>query len=164
MKNLIYILILSPFLFLTSCSKEDDSNNISDIRDQMTGEYNATGTIIITNLNDQSTENAVATGSITCEKSGSSNVNIIIDEFGPGNEDLIINCNQVTEVAGGLTFYIIETDGISMLNPDMISGPPWILNGVNGPQTYTSSDNNINVSFEMENAQYMFEVSIIGIK
>ena len=164
MKNLIYILIFSPIIFLTSCSKEDDSNNISDIRDQMIGEYNVTGAIIVTNLNDQSTETGVAAGSITCEKSGSSNVNIIIDDFGPGNEDLIITCNQVTEVAGGLTFYIIETDGISMLNPDLSSGPPWILNGVNGPQAYTSSGNNLNVSFEMENAQYMFEVSMIGIK
>jgi hypothetical protein len=164
MKNLICILMFSPIIFFTSCSKEDNSNNISDIRDQMTGEYNGAGTMVVTNLDDQSTSSAATIGSFACEKSGSSNINIILDEFGPGNEDLIITCNQITEIAGGLTFYIIETDGISMLNPDESSGPPWILNGVDGPQTYTSIDNSLNISFEMENAQYMFEVSISGIK
>ena len=159
MKKILY-LFLTVSLIFSSCKKEEDG--VVDIRDQLTGEFTGAGTITVTNLSDNVSQSDATLGTFICEKFGSSQINLIIEDFGPGNEDLTIPCNQITEVAGGLTFVIPDKDGIIMQNPDGSSGPPWILNGVNGPQNYNSADGSMSFSFEMENAQFMFEVTLTG--
>ena len=153
----------ASIILLTSCTK-DEETSAADMRDQIVGEYMAAGTGSIQNLSTGEVNvSTTAPGTILrCEKSGSSNINLILPEFIDEGEDLIIPCNQVTEVAGGLTFHIIETDGIEMENPDGTSGPPWILNGIDNPQFF-STDDGIEFEFEMENAQYMITLSVVGI-
>ena len=156
-------LFLTVSLIFSSCKKEEDEVvTPTDIRDQLMGEFTGAGTITVTNLSDNVSQSDATLGTFICEKFGSSQINLIIEDFGPGNEDLTIPCNQITEVAGGLTFVIPDKDGIIMQNPDGSSGPPWILNGVNGPQNYNSADGSMSFSFEMENAQWMFEVTLTG--
>ena len=152
----------ASIILFTSCTKDEETS--ADIRDQIVGEYTVVAAAEVENLStgDIQTIPAAPGSMLRCEKSGSSNINLILEEFIDEGEDLIIPCNQVTEVAGGLTFHIIETDGIDMENFDGSSGPPWILNGIDNPQSY-SSDDGIVFHFEMENGQYMYTVNVIGI-
>jgi hypothetical protein len=164
MKKILY-LFLTVALIFSSCSKDDDTVAIVadlDIRDQLMGGFTGAGTITVTNLSDGVISPGANLGTFKCEKLGSSQINLIIEDFGPGDEDLTIPCNQITAVAGGLTFIIPDKDGIIMQNPDGSSGPPWILNGVSGPQNYNSADGSMTFSFEMENAQWMVEVTLTG--
>ena len=161
MKKILY-LFLTVSLIFSSCKKEEDEVvTPTDIRDQLLGEFTGAGTITFTNLSDNVSQSAADLGTFRCEKFGSSQINLIIEDF-LGNGDLTIPCNQITEVAGGLTFVIPDKDGIIMQNPDGSSGPPWILNGVNGPQNYNSADRSMSFSLEMENAQWMYEVTFTG--
>ena len=160
MKKILY-LFLTVSLIFSSCKKEEDAVvTPTDIRDQLLGEFTGAGTITATNLSDNVSVSAADLGTFRCEKFGSSQINLILEDF--GNGDLTIPCNQITEVAGGLTFVIPDKDGIIMQNPDGSSGPPWILNGVNGPQNYNSADRSMSFSFEMENNQYMYELTFTG--
>ena len=134
-----------------------------DIRDQLVGEYSGAATMTLTDLSSMDPTDGSSLVTFRCEKSGSSNIDLILEGFGLyAGEDVIISCNQITEVAGGLTFAIIEKDGIIMLNPDGSSGPAHILNGESGPQTYTSAEGDMSFSFTMENAQWMYEVTAVG--
>jgi hypothetical protein len=72
---------------------------------------------------------------------------------------------MLAQVSGGLTFEIIETTDITMGNLDLNGpGPDWTLYGVNGPQTYSLVNSELQVSFEMENGHYMIEMDLIAIK
>ena len=170
MKKIIYLFLTASLIF-SSCSKEENATSSfvpsistsTDIRDQLVGVYSGAVTGMVTSL-VCGAEEIVGLVTWRCEKSDSSNINLILPGFGGNEEDLIIPCNQITEVAGGLTFSIIETDGIIMANPDGSFGPAYILNGENGPQTYTSADGEMSFSFTVENAQIMYELETLGTK
>ena len=82
MKKILY-LFLTVSLIFSSCKKEEDEVvTPTDIRDQLVGEYSGAATGILTNLNSMATENLVGLVTWRCEKSGSSNINLILPGFG----------------------------------------------------------------------------------
>jgi hypothetical protein len=166
MKKLLYILLSVSSIFI-ACEKDEESqNNIqTDIRNQIIGNFDATYTMNITNLIDTNQVSGPNSGGIRVVKSGTSNISITMIYFGPGGEDITFNCDMIYQSSGGLTFEIIEENEIVMQDLDLFGpGPNWTLYGVDGPQNYNTANNELQISFVMENGNYIIEMELTAIK
>ena len=183
MKKIIY-LFLTVSLIFSACNKEDivsgctdpyatnyDANATVDdgscvyppavdIRAQMVGNYTGTAVVTQTYLSYGYSETQAVQVPVVCELDGATNVHITIGEDG---DYLTLNCSMITEVAGGLAFQIIETDGVTWYDCEEELSDYFILNGV-GNSTYAAGSNTLDFAFEMENGSCMYEFSIIAVK
>ena len=188
MKKIIY-LFLTVSLIFSACNKEDEVvtptivngcmdalatnyNSLAtvddgscvypavDIRAQMVGNYTGTAVVTQTYLSYGYSETQAVQVPVVCELDGATNVHITIGEDG---DYLTLNCSMITEVAGGLAFQIIETDGVTWYDCEEELSDYFILNGV-GNSTYAAGSNTLDFAFEMENGSCMYEFSIIAVK
>jgi len=163
MKKILY-LFLTVSLIFSACNKEDEVVAV-DIRTQMVGNYTGVIVLTTTDLSTGSTTTDSDAGiPVVCVMSGETNVHITIGDDPISDANITLNCNVITEVAGGLTFQIIETDGVTFFDCDGLFSDYFIVNGEDDPQTYTTASNTLDFSFAMENGSCMYEVSMIATK
>ena len=176
MKKFIYITIITCITFV-SCKKEESylsSNNYIDYRGQLTGPYSGGGDIYYSNLDDPYDWGiAPGSGEINIEKTSSFKISITIEEFGPGGENLTFQANDLNLVVDStafhhsldtiITFSILETSGISMLNPDNTTGDTWTLSAPD-LQSYNPYYKSVDLNFTMENSDFIIGASIYCVK